>query len=45
MKFSVKAMMLLSATLLLLAACNTTAGLGKDLENAGNAITRGATRQ
>ncbi|MFN7401114.1 MAG: hypothetical protein ACK5WQ_06155 [Alphaproteobacteria bacterium] len=44
MKSSVKAMMLLGTTLLLLAACNTTAGLGKDLTNAGDAITRSATR-
>ncbi len=44
MKLSVKAMMLLGATLLLSAACNTTAGLGKDLENAGKAITRSATQ-
>ncbi|MFO0110257.1 MAG: entericidin A/B family lipoprotein [Alphaproteobacteria bacterium] len=45
MKSSVKALMMLGATLLLLAACNTTAGMGKDISSAGSAITRGATRQ
>jgi predicted small secreted protein len=44
MKSSVKTMMLLGATLLMLAACNTTQGVGKDISGAGNAITRGATR-
>lgn len=45
MQSSVKATMLLGAMLLLLAACNTTAGIGKDVSSAGNAITRGASRQ
>jgi predicted small secreted protein len=34
----------LLAPLLLLAACNTTAGAGRDLQSAGEAIEKGAEK-
>ncbi len=42
MKPSVKATMVLGAMLAVLTACNTTAGVGRDISSAGNAITRSA---
>ena len=42
MKSSVKATMVLGAMLAVLTACNTTAGVGRDISSAGNAITRSA---
>jgi len=38
------ALSLMSATAALLSACNTTAGAGEDLSNAGHAITNSAER-
>lgn len=42
MKSSVEATMVLGAMLAVLTACNTTAGVGRDISSAGNAITRSA---
>ena len=36
------AILVLSAAMPLLAACNTTAGAGEDVSAAGRAVTRGA---
>jgi entericidin B len=38
-----KALILLLATLTLLAGCNTIAGIGKDVEAAGSAVDKAAT--
>ena len=42
MTASAKTWITLGAVLALLTACNTTAGVGRDISSAGNAITRGA---
>jgi predicted small secreted protein len=42
-KFSLAAVLALAAALLL-PACNTTAGAGKDISAAGNAITKKANQ-
>ena len=39
------ALVLVGSALLLLAACNTMAGFGKDLSSAGGAITRTANSE
>jgi entericidin B len=38
------ALFLLSGTGALLSACNTTAGFGEDMSNAGNAVTNSAEK-
>ena len=42
MTFSAKTLITLGAMLAVLSACNTTAGVGRDISSAGNAITRSA---
>lgn len=43
MKSVVHTALALAAAGLMLAACNTTAGIGKDISGAGNAISTGAS--
>jgi len=42
-KSVVHTVLALTAAGVMLAACNTTAGIGKDISGAGNAISTGAT--